>query len=371
MGPCLPYIRESFQLSYSQVSYLLITKSLSFLGAVFVAGLISDSWGKKSTLIIGSVCVVGGFSLFSRTYNFYLGILFIFLIGVGSGMWEVGLNSLISDINAEGKGRAYNLTHVFFSLGAFLTPIAIGALLSRNIDWRTIYLAISLLLTSFLIFTLPQRFPPLPSKHTSSKGTFSQLLRSKLLILLSVIIGFYVGAEVGVGTWVVTYLSEKLSVPILWASLTLSFIWIAMMIGRFLCGLIAERVGYTNLILGCAVGSFLSLIAALYIRNLSLSIIFFSLAGLFFSGVFPTIMAIANTVFSPHTGKVTAILEASSSLGVILFSASIGFIADHLSLRAGLTMSALLMFSIVLIISSRILDNMLKRETAKPVLDSS
>ena len=65
-------------------------------------------------------------------------------LGFGGGALDGGVNGLYLDLFRTGRGRALNLLHVFFSLGALSAPLVVGRAVSMGVDWRAVLLATGL-----------------------------------------------------------------------------------------------------------------------------------------------------------------------------------------------------------------------------------
>ena len=61
--------------------------------------------------------------------------------GAGRGALDGGMNGLILDLYPTGRGRAINLLHLFFSLGALTAPLVVGRLVEGGIAWSDLYVA--------------------------------------------------------------------------------------------------------------------------------------------------------------------------------------------------------------------------------------
>ena len=70
------------------------------------------------------------------TWGLFLALAIPF--GFGSGAIDGGMNGLVLDLYPEGRGRALNLLHLFFSLGALASPLAVGRLVEAGAGWQAI-----------------------------------------------------------------------------------------------------------------------------------------------------------------------------------------------------------------------------------------
>ena len=66
--------------------------------------------------------------------------------GFGAGCLDGGSNGLVLDLYREGRGRAMNLLHLFFSLGALSAPLVVGLAVESGVPWQTVMLVSGLVL---------------------------------------------------------------------------------------------------------------------------------------------------------------------------------------------------------------------------------
>ena len=61
--------------------------------------------------------------------------------GLGLGAIDGGMNGLILDLYPASRGRALNLLHLCFSLGALASPLVVGRLVEAGSAWQTVVAA--------------------------------------------------------------------------------------------------------------------------------------------------------------------------------------------------------------------------------------
>jgi fucose permease len=96
------------------------------------------------------------------------------------------------------------------------------------------------------------------------------------------------------------------------------------------------------------------------------SMVLFVLLGFFFSGIYPTVMAQAGSVFPQYSGTVSGVLTASGGLGGMLLPLGMGLVSDYAGLRVGLFVS--LVATIVMFVVAVVSFQYLKRAN---ILESS
>ena len=149
------------------------------------------------------------------------------------------------------------------------------------------------------------------------------------LVLLAVIFMlFYVGAEVGFGSWISTYaVTMRLATQETAAYLT-SVFWGALTVGRLLSIPVAVRLRPRAIllmdVLGCivSVGLILLLpqsVAALWVGAAGL--------GLFMASIFPTVLSWAGRRMT-MSGNVTSWFLVGASMGAVILPSIIGWLFD-------------------------------------------
>ena len=133
--PVLPKIVEAFEITKSQVSWVIIAYTLPGLLASPFHGALSDKWGRK-TILVPLLILFGIFGFLSGfAVHFWQLLLFRFLQGLGgSGLFTLN-HALIGDIY-RGKTRVQimGINAAMISVGTAAFP-AIGGLLGE-MHWR-------------------------------------------------------------------------------------------------------------------------------------------------------------------------------------------------------------------------------------------
>ncbi len=244
----VPHWKALFNLTYAQS--LLV--QFCFFGAYFVGSLVyylisvssGDPIGRigyKRGLLLGLGLSALGCALFApaslmHSYAAHLGALFV--LGLGFTVLQIAANPFVAIIGpAEGASSRLNLAQGFNSLGTTLAPLIGGWLIFGQADAasavRLPYLGLALVLV--LIAVLVQ-LSPLPEPPKAERIAGSNALRHPQLRWGMVAIFCYVGAEVAVGSLIISFLNLDgvmgLSEEV--AKHYLSLYWGGAMAGRFI-----------------------------------------------------------------------------------------------------------------------------------------
>jgi fucose permease len=262
-----------------------------------------------------------------------------------------------------------NLVHMFFSVGAFLGPILIGLYIESTGEWRPIMfftmIPTGLLMLWSLMLRFPRRTPTrqnrgkvdgqpvagvdarAPAASAESRGVVLSTLRTPYVLLGALSLLLYVGAEVGISSWVVYYLQVRLDLSPALSAAGLSVLWITILIGRYLNSLLGNRVSSTTLV---AVSSLLGAGGVIvFLLSGTAVLAFFALAwiGMCLSGMFPNVMGELNNREPERAGTVTAVMAMGAAIGAGLFQWFVGVLAEHVSLVAAFTVPAALQLALI------------------------
>lgn len=246
----LPFWQAEFGLSLAQVGFL----KTAFSGAMALfqvpAAALGERLGERAVLAIGTGAVGLGYVLFGFVGGFAALVPALILVGLGAGVQHPLSSSLIAKAVAGPRMRAALGTYNFFGdVGKVALP-AVAALLIAHADWRnaSVMLGVGGLAVALLIFVAlgavaraqAARQPP---EHKAEAGhqTRQDTDRAGFTVLSS--IGIIDSAtRTGFLTFLPFLLTGKGVAPET-LGIALALVFAGGAAGKFVCGLIAERVG--------------------------------------------------------------------------------------------------------------------------------
>jgi Fucose permease len=250
----IPYFKVVYNLTHFQANIV----QLAFFIAYFVGAatflLLSKTnndpihrYGYRKTLEIGLIIAASACVIFSTIasaglgFPFFLGALF--LLGIGLTFLQVAANPFVSVLGSSDTASSrLNLSQAFNSLGTTLGP-ALGSYLIFGVFLKDAtgasavqvpYLVLGLLLLFLAIFIHNVKITEPSNEQNFEKK--DSIFAHPYVILGALGIFFYVGAEVSVGSNMVSYITEttKGRISATLAGGYLSYYWGGAMIGRFL-----------------------------------------------------------------------------------------------------------------------------------------
>jgi len=339
-------------INYGTGGNIFFGEYLGFLIATLITGILADRFGLKSVILLAGFFLgigVYGYSYFQSAI-FLSGSLFV--LGLGLGALELGPNAIIVSLHHERKGLYLNLMAVLHGLGSLIAPLFAGWLLSLSISWRAIYRWDIILIALFILIFIFQRFPKAEEKTQLDFRGIPEIAFKKQLPWFYTAISFYVAVEIGMASWLVTFLQDIRQTSVAASNQSLSLFFAMLMTGRLLGGFFIQRIGYLRSILIMGVGAMLCIIAGLFgPKEIS---ILLPMTGFFLSIMFPTITAAVSDAHTENANTILGLLFTFAGLGGVLGPWLIGWISDLLGLKMGfsiivLFMAAMLVSLIVLV----------------------
>ncbi len=336
-------IQDAFGVSDAAMGAFYFASALAYAVGSLAGGLLTERLGHRTLLLLSALLLAVGLTGQAVAPS-WIGFL---LAGVvrswAAGAIDGGVNALFLALHPEGRGKALNLLHLFFSLGAMLGPLAVGQLVAAGVPWQTIVLGTApsgVVLAAILVTT---SLPAAREVNSGADGTGGELLRaeqSRLPFLgLAIGIGCYVAAEIGVSSWIVRFLSAA---PVSIATGALGLFWGGLALGRLLFSWIADRFDPVAFAVACTLAASAALVGAVLSPFLPLAVVLFGLAGLWFGPVYPMIMTVGGSLYPHRLAALSGGLTTAAVIGGIIYPPLIGVMAEQVGVGVGMLGAGLL-----------------------------
>jgi len=359
----VPHLKSIFDLNYAEVMLI----QFCFFSAYFVfsipSGKIIERIGYQKMMVAGLFTMGLGALLFipaASVPSFPLFLAALIILAAGITAMQVAANPYVAVLGpARTASSRLNLTQAFNSLGTTVAPyfgglLILGATLtpktadeikamtpqalhayrlqeasSVKLPYFVIALALIVLGVVIAKFNLPH-IPEAEGGHAVANDT---VWRHPNLILGTVAIFTYVGAEVSIGSFLVNYMNlpEVGNLRPDVAAKYLSFYWGGAMCGRFIGSAILQKVP-TRVVLGfnAVAAAFLVCLSMLSFGHLAMWTLL--LVGLFNSIMFPSIFTLGIEGLGPLTGEASGLLIMAIVGGAIVPELQ-GLLADRIGLH--------------------------------------
>jgi FHS family L-fucose permease-like MFS transporter len=346
----IPHFKKAFQLTDLQSSLIQAAFFGGYFLAALPAGWLMERIGYKKGILSGlMICAMGALlfipSANALSYEFFLFALFV--MACGQSFLEVAANPYVTILGPSASSeRRLNLAQSFNSVGAVATPYIGAAFILTNtrpgaaaaeevhnvIGPYVVIAAVFVLVAVMIGLTA---LPETKREVAGESGAHPKLrdaLRHKHLAKGVIAQFAYVGAQVGVGSFIIRF-SERM-VPGLQdrdASIYLQYHWIGFMIGRFAGSFLMKYVPASRMLSLFAGSAFVCACLAMFASG-TVPVWGLVLIGFFHSIMFPTIFALGIKGLGPYT-KLGSSLLVMAIIGGAVFPALMGYVSDLTNIR--------------------------------------
>ncbi|MBP6218000.1 MAG: sugar MFS transporter [Oligoflexales bacterium] len=343
----IPYCKDLFDLNYKQSGLI----QFSFFSAYFCFSLPSGYIIKKLGyplaisvgLLISGIGALGFLPAgFFHSYPMFLSALFVLACGIT--LLQVAANPYTSLLGPKETAPArLNLVQAFNSLGTAIAPLVGSTLLlngssHEGSSWMNIFsqsgeAGFSYFLISCMLFVLMFVFKTLAHSKQSLPSEFDQKVKSSQILeqtqLLLGIVGIfcYVGAEVGIGSFLVNHISSSWTIPTHEAGQYVSLYWGGAMLGRFVGTYFLTRFRPAHC-LAFAASAAVTLVGASLVASSHMSPYFLLCVGVFNSIMFPVIFSLSIQDLGEYRSQGSAYL-CMAIVGGAIFPLIQGGVSDY------------------------------------------
>jgi fucose permease len=334
IGLLIPTLIRSIESTFAQsdaglgVYYFVF--AVGYASGSLIGGLATERLGRRVVLPGATVLMGVGLLSLAAAPTWVTFVLAAVPIGLGIGGLDGGVNGLFLDLFRVGRGRALNLLHLSFSLGALSTPLAIGRLIEGGAAWQVL-----VALTALVAFVVAGLFVlvPMPGGHhgrdaedrvPGTDRVAPGRLISVPLVLLAVAIAGGVAAEAGVSNWLVRFLDAA---PLSVATTGLTLFWVGLASGRLFSARFADRFDHRRFAVIAAVGSAVAVVGAVVAPSEGLSIALFAVTGFGIGPIVPMIMVVAGERYPTRSAAVSGFLSSAALTGTIIYPPAMGFLS--------------------------------------------
>ncbi|MCL2592305.1 MAG: MFS transporter [Defluviitaleaceae bacterium] len=336
LGAILPSLMEAYELDYDIAGLFFSANSVGSLLASFVVGFFAPKLGLKKTIIIFSPLVFLAYIGVATTNIVFLLIPLFVFVGLGLGCVN-NINNFILSGLAENKPEYISLSHMFFAIGAFVSPFLASLIMASGFGFKNIiYIGIILAISMVLIyFVLPVGDFSAKVNKVERNTAEKPFYKHVNFYLAGFLLFFYLGMEMGISGFLVAYLTDYLSLDFDFATRQLSFLWLMIILGRLLTAYLSSKIKKTTILLISTLGAIATFVGFLLVSNPATITLIVLAFGLFISSIFPMTIASVSGILKQSSSAMGAFL-AIVGLGGIFVPMIIGFLAHRFTIMTGM-----------------------------------
>lgn len=375
LGVAWPGIRDTFGLPVDALGLFLVFTTAGYMTSGFFSGALVRRLGLGG--VLGASCAATGIALgvYSVAPAWWVFVVFGLLGGSGAGAIDAGLNAYIDRNHSE---RLMQWLHASFGVGITLGPAIMTTGLSLTGRWQPGYQLVAIAQLALAAGFLATRrlweragsesraevdasasrvgidAPDEPAVHASSardareadaarrlhalpggEATIWQSASHVRSLLGMLLFFIYVGAELGLGIWAYTLLTESRGVDPTIAGIITGGYWASFTVGRILAGVFGSRIGLQRLV-GWAIGLAAVSMAVVWADlGPGPTVAGIAVTGFVIAPVFPGLMSdTRNRVEPRHLTNTIGMQIAGAGLGAAALPALAGVSARAFGLEA-------------------------------------
>ena len=350
VGAALPKILGDFHWSYATAGAVIAASAAAYFLSSLVSGWVLKRIGAKAT---GLVACVAGLAFFAASPSFLANLLLNALIGAGQGLIEPTVSWSALRMDEDSSGRAMNLMHGAFAIGAVAGPVVLGLIMATGLPWTLLFRAIAALFAilgialALMPFARLGKVDAIPEDRPAGRKP----VRGVAYYLGFVCLLLYVGTELGISNWIAEYFVRIFAADPAFASLTVSLFWVGLLAGRF--GVpVLYRGGRQELVL---VASSLLLVAS----TITLCVVGFAasgegrsplwlpsaftfLAGLGCSIIYPTVISLVGISCKDAQAQAVSFAVSGGGVGLFAFPFLMSWISEGYGIKIGFVSYAII-----------------------------
>ncbi|OSD01411.1 MFS general substrate transporter, partial [Trametes coccinea BRFM310] len=220
-GPMLPRIQENYHIGFAVVSLIFVFNAIGYLAGAFVNVFLTDKFGFGKVLYIGSLCQIGAYAMLAPAGPYPLMCFAYFVIGFTLAIQAAQATGYVASLKKDSNAKM-GFLHGSYGLGALLSPLVATEFAKSPRHWSFHYIISAALYVAntallWAIFRGRRQEEIMEEEGETASDTdgnlnkFRQMIANKDVHMLSIFALIYVGIEVTVGGWTVTYILEKRS----------------------------------------------------------------------------------------------------------------------------------------------------------------
>lgn len=372
-GALIPYLEIYYNVTYTVISLVFLAPVVGYVTSAFMLNQIHVRFGQRGIAIMGPGSHLIAYIIVCVHPPYPVLVIVLILAGFGNGLQDGAWNAWLGDF--ANANEILGFLHGFYGLGAALSPLIATTLVTKaGWQWFEFYYIMvggAIIECFWLMITFwkadgatfqaahPRTTPPSPTiegqqtcspnnttdEKPPAQGNFvsrfiarrshnsptAEAVTNKVTWLASFFLLVYVGIEVSVGGWVVTFMMRVRHGTPFASGLTSTGFWAGITLGRVILGFVTGRCFRTE---KHAIATYLVLSVVLellfwLVPQFVVSAVMVAFMGFFLGPMFPAAIVALSKLLPKHLHVAAVGFSAAfGSAGACILPFAVGAIAQ-------------------------------------------
>nr|POF02399.1 bypass of stop codon protein 6 [Quercus suber] len=253
-GAIIPYLESYYGLEYLVVSLIFLSPFVGYNLAAVLNNTVHLRLGQRGVAIIGPICHLIAYIIIAIHPPYPVLVIVFILAGLGNGLEDSAWNAWIGAM--ENANEVLGFLHGFYGLGATIAPLIATTMITKSgLPWYYWYYVmigcgVIELGTSAHAFWSANGAAFREENPRTSDAAGSRLKEATLRLpaarvtwLAALFLLGYVGSEVALGGWIVTFMLRVRHGGDFASGMTATGFWLGVTLGRVILGFVTGRIG--------------------------------------------------------------------------------------------------------------------------------
>ncbi|KAI0052804.1 MFS general substrate transporter [Auriscalpium vulgare] len=213
-GPLLPRMQQEYHVNFFVVSLIFVANCVGIITGSLVNVYLNEKIGFGKILALGGTLSMIAYAIQAPAPPFPVFVLSYVLQGFSGSFMDAHANGYV--VSLKNQSSSLGIAHSVYGIGAFAAPL-VATQFSQMRRWSFQYLVslgistlnLAIIIAVFRFRTqnecLSEIGETISEPNTSSDNMYRQIFRSRTVHLFALFLLAYVGVEVTIGGWAVTY----------------------------------------------------------------------------------------------------------------------------------------------------------------------
>ncbi|KAJ0382709.1 hypothetical protein COL922a_011991 [Colletotrichum nupharicola] len=236
VGALIPYLETYYDLSYTIVSLIFLTPFAGYSVAAFTNARIHQKLGQRGVGIMAPICHITTYIILALHPPYPVLVIANTISGFGNGLTDACFCAWIGAMDKANTIQGF--LHSFYSVGALISPL----IATSMVVGMSLIELVGLTITFWQKTGAVYRAEHAHEDQEGGAGTRAAL-KSKVTWLCSLFFFAYMGVEVGLGGWIVTFMLRVRKASAYASGISATGFWAGQALGRAGLGFVTERYG--------------------------------------------------------------------------------------------------------------------------------